>query len=402
MNHIWTRSIYCILFICGLHAANTDPIVLVHGFLGWGREEISGTYYWGGEHDIEQFLRNKGYRVITVSLGPISSSYDCAIETFYQVKGGQIDYGQEHSRKYGLDQRPERKKYIGLYPEWDENHPVHLIGYSFGGITSRMLLYLLNNTFVDDSTGLPNESVLLGSSLPGWVKSITTMSTPHNGATISNIVTDILPFTDNLLPVANMISSNYYDFDLDHWGISKREKESWPLYLIRLKNHTAWATKNNVGWDSSIQGAKELNDILIIDPTVHYFSYATTASVLDPVTGFHVPDKHLSWTNYPLCWFMGRNFVDMGNGQSTDSTWFENDGTVNTVSMVRPFTGNNGPEPIKIFSSSEPIEAGVWHFMGKYQQDHKNFIGFFLDDKKMVNAMMDRFENHARILYSLP
>ena len=88
--------------------------------------------------------------------------------------------------------------------------------------------------FVDDATGSPDESMLLGSSLPGWVKSITSLSTPHNGATISNIVTDILPFTDNLLPVANMISSNYYDFDLDHWGISKEEKESWPLYLIRL------------------------------------------------------------------------------------------------------------------------------------------------------------------------
>ena len=92
----------------------------------------------------------------------------------------------------------------------------------------------------------------------------------------------------------------------------------------------------------------------------------------------------------------------MGNGQSTDSTWFENDGTVNTVSMMRPFTGINGPEPMKLFSSSEAIEPGVWNFMGKYQLDHKNFIGFFLDDETMVNAMMDRFENHARILYSLP
>ena len=276
------------------------------------------------------------------------------------------------------------------------------MGYSFGGVTSRMLLYLLNNTFVNDSPGLFDKSVLLGNSFPGWVSSITTMSTPHNGATISNIVTDIFPFTDNLLPVANMISSSYYDFDLDHWGISQKKNESWPDYFMRLKNHTAWETKNNVGWDSNIQGAKELNDILTIDSSVYYFSYSTTASILDPVTGYHIPDKHLSWTNYPLCWFMGRNVVDMGDGQTTDSTWFENDGTVNTISMIRPFTGKNGPEPMKIFSNSEPVETGIWHFMGKYQQDHKNFIGFFLDDEKMVNAMMTRFENHVRILYSLP
>ena len=402
MNQVRIKFIYFLLLVCGLHAANTDPIVLIHGFLGWGREEISGTYYWGGQHDIEQYLRNKGYRVITVSLGPISSSYDCAVETFYQIKGGQLDYGQAHSKKYNLLRRPEGKKYEGMYPEWDENHPVHLMGYSFGGVTSRMLLYLLNNTFENDSTGSLDKSVLLGNSLPGWVSSITTMSTPHNGATISNIVTDIFPFTDNLLPVANMISSSYYDFDLDHWGISQKENESWPDYFMRLKNHTAWETKNNVGWDSNIQGAKELNDILTIDSSLYYFSYSTTASVLDPVTGYHIPDEHLSWTNYPLCWFMGRNVVDMGGGQTTDSTWFENDGTVNTISMIRPFTGKNGPEPMKIFSNSEPVETGIWHFMGKYQQDHKNFIGFFLDDKNMVTEMMNRYENHARILYSLP
>ena len=402
MNQVRIKFIYFLLLVCGLHAANTDPIVLIHGFLGWGREEISGTYYWGGQHDIEQYLRNKGYRVITVSLGPISSSYDCAVETFYQIKGGQLDYGQAHSKKYNLLRRPEGKNYVGLYPEWDENHPVHLMGYSFGGVTSRMLLYLLNNTFVNDSTGLLDKSVLLGNSFPGWVSSITTMSTPHNGATISNIVTDIFPFTDNLLPVANMISSSYYDFDLDHWGISQKENESWPDYFMRLKNHTAWETKNNVGWDSNIKGAKELNDILTIDSSLYYFSYSTTASVLDLVTGYHIPDEHLSWTNYPLCWFMGRNVVDMGDGQTTDSTWFENDGTVNTISMIRPFTGKNGPEPMKIFSNSEPVETGIWHFMGKYQQDHKNFIGFFLDDKNMVTEMMNRYENHARILYSLP
>jgi len=57
---------------------------------------------------------------------------------------------------------------------------------------------------------------------------------------------------------------------------------------------------------------------------------------------------------------------------------------------------------MKIFSNSEPVETGIWHFMGKYQQDHKNFIGFFLDDKNMVTEMMNRYENHARILYSLP
>ena len=40
-------------------ASNRDPIILVHGFLGWGREEISEKKYWGGENDIQAYLRSK-------------------------------------------------------------------------------------------------------------------------------------------------------------------------------------------------------------------------------------------------------------------------------------------------------------------------------------------------------
>ena len=120
---------------------------------------------------------------------------------------------------------PKEKYYPGLYPEWDENHPVHLIGYSFGGLTARMLIHLLNSTFESNANGKPDESELLGTSLKNWVKSITTMSTPNNGATLSDIVVDILPFTDNLLPLANILSTSYYDFDLEHWNLSKNESK---------------------------------------------------------------------------------------------------------------------------------------------------------------------------------
>ena len=225
---------------------NNHPIILVHGFLGWGKEEVGDKNYWGGEHDIEKYLNDRGYQVYSVSLGPVSSTYDCAIETFYQIKGGQVDYGQEHSEKYKIIRKPEGKIYKGLYPEWDEENPVHLIGYSFGGLTNRMLLHLLNSTFLKSEDGEFEESYLLGNSLRGWIKSITTMSTPHNGSTLSDIVIKSLPFTDNLLPIANLISSDYYDFDLDHWNLSKSEDESFREYLSRLTSHPAWGTKNSI------------------------------------------------------------------------------------------------------------------------------------------------------------
>ena len=63
------------------------------------------------------------------------------------------------------------------------------------------------------------------------------MSTPNNGATLSDIVVNILPFTDNLLPIANILSTSYYDFDLEHWNLSKNENETLQEYAGRLTKH---------------------------------------------------------------------------------------------------------------------------------------------------------------------
>ena len=397
------RILFLVIFQFSiLYGANKYPIILIHGFLGWGKEELGDFNYWGGKNNIEQYLRDKGYEVYSVSLGPISSSYDCAVETFYQIKGGQLDYGQAHSEKYGIIQKPEGMVYPGLYPEWSADNPVHILGYSFGGVTSRRLLHLLTNTIPKDSTGAPEESVLLREKLSGWVASITTMSTPHNGATLSNIVVDLVPFTDNLLPLADLISSKYYDFNLKQWEITKKEDESIVEYLSRLKDHPAWKTKNSVAWDSSVQGAMALNNELTINPNVYYFSFSTVASIRDEKTGYHKPADFINRANYPLGWVIGRTKVDMGNGEKTDETWFKNDGTVNTISMIRPFTGQNGPEPLKHFIPGKPIKKGVWNFMGEYSTDHKGFVGIFINDQARIDEMMSRFESHAQRLYSLP
>ena len=116
-----------------LSGVNQYPIVLVHGFIGWGPDEMGGYPYWGGELDLSRYLESFGFEVFTVSVGPVSSNWERSVETFYQLKGGQVDYGKMHSEKWGIIQKPEDKTYIGLYPEWDQKHPVHSIGHSMGG-----------------------------------------------------------------------------------------------------------------------------------------------------------------------------------------------------------------------------------------------------------------------------
>ena len=402
MNNFCKALIIIIVFLVidqNIFANNKAPIVLVHGFLGWGKDEIENINYWGGANDIEAYLQSKGYTVFSVSVGPISSNYDCAVETFFQIKGGQLDYGKKHSEKYGLIQRPKGKVYKGLFPEWDNNNPIHLIGYSFGGQTIRMLHHLLK-TKVDFENRTPN--ILLDNNLDNWVKSITTMSTPLNGATIADITSKLIPFSDNIMPIINVISTDYYDLDLYQWGLNKKETESLFGYMNRLIQNNAWNTTNSIAYDATLAGAKNINNLVSIDPSVYYFSYSTSCSKKDPSTGFHIPQESLSLANYPLCYLMGRINIKSDENLKTDSTWFENDGTVNTISMVRPFTGDNGPEPMKRIEKGEKPEPGVWNFMGEYNLDHKNFIGFFIDDKEMIDDMMTRFENHAALLYSLP
>ena len=85
---------------------NQHPIILVHGFMGWGRDEMGSYRYWGGKNDIENELTKNGFEVYTSNVGPISSNWDRAVELFYQIKGGQIDYGRGHSKSFGLIQKP--------------------------------------------------------------------------------------------------------------------------------------------------------------------------------------------------------------------------------------------------------------------------------------------------------
>ena len=135
----------CII-VSYLFASNKHPIILMHGFMGWGRDEMNGYYYWGGKMDLESHLKSLGYDVYTVSVGPISSNWDRAVEMFYQIKGGSVDYGKVHSEKFKIKQFPD-KNFKGLYPEWDEKNPVHIIAHSQGGQTARMLEHLLYSSF---------------------------------------------------------------------------------------------------------------------------------------------------------------------------------------------------------------------------------------------------------------
>ncbi|MGL6220539.1 MAG: hypothetical protein ACRC36_21005, partial [Lacrimispora sphenoides] len=48
---------------------NSYPIVLVHGFMGFGREELLGYKYWGGVVDLQEKLNASGHETYTATVG---------------------------------------------------------------------------------------------------------------------------------------------------------------------------------------------------------------------------------------------------------------------------------------------------------------------------------------------
>lgn len=379
-----------LILVSAAGAGNRYPIVLIHGFIGWGQDELKNYHYWGGDINLAETLRSQGFDVLVVSVGPISSNWDRAAEIYYQLKGGQVDYGKAHSREFGLIQKPEGKNYPGLYPEWDAAHPVHLIGHSMGGQTARMLEVMLKSKFAGE------DSDLLGQAHQGWVKSVTTIATPHNGTTLVPLLKDILPFALEYGPILMGLYQSgsltkYYDFDLDQYGLVRLENEDFKEYIHRLQRSPFGKSKNYCGWDLSPDGAVQLNQMYETDPKTYYFSYATYSTRRETSSPKHIPDEEMTWR----VWLNG---YKMGRYEPADSTWYKNDGVVNSISMIAPSKGPGETEPWQTYTGI-PV-PGVWQFMQYIHMCHMTVVGHskFKGDEADLIAL---YQNHCRILYSL-
>lgn len=75
------------------------PIVFIHGLFGWGNVKPFfnlGPSYW------PECIFKMNFDTILVQVGIVSSDYDRSCEVFYQLKGGRVDYGLEHSNSSGI------------------------------------------------------------------------------------------------------------------------------------------------------------------------------------------------------------------------------------------------------------------------------------------------------------
>jgi triacylglycerol lipase len=260
--------------------------------------------------------------------------------------------------------------------------------------------YLLK-TSVSDTSGTVERSILLGKTQNGLIKSITSISTPHNGTTLSTFVSSGIPFLQDMIAVAAVVGNSFYNFDLEQWGFKIDNDENWTSYFKRMQEHPAWGTKNMVSWDVSIQGALEFNSNAIASTDIYYFSFVNSNTIKDTRTGRHVPHKSMSFIIRSNARLMGMKKAYYDDGSSTDSTWYENDGIVNKVSMYGPSTGVNGSDPISNYKESELLIPGQWYVVDDIQMDHKRMVGHGTS-KKDFNMLMEKYIKHIKLLKSLP
>ncbi|KAL5583218.1 hypothetical protein UlMin_015660 [Ulmus minor] len=149
---------------------NLPPIVLVHGIFGFGKGyfDCSNCLYSILFNWVSDFsgAEKKDERVLMPDLGSLTSIYNGAQELFYYLKGGKVDYGEEHSKACGHSQ-------FGHYPEWDEDHPVHFVRHSAGAQVVRVLQQMLADKAFKGFENI-NEN---------WVLSITSLFGAFNGTT---------------------------------------------------------------------------------------------------------------------------------------------------------------------------------------------------------------------------
>ena len=384
-------KIWVLIFIniSVIYASNKAPIILMHGFMGWGRDEMNDFYYWGGSIDLEEYLRSQGYDVYSVSMGPISSNWDRAIEAFYQIKGGQVNYGEFHSETYGIIQKPKGKSYDGFYKEWSEDNPIHIISHSQGGQTARMLEYLLKENFHGE------DSELLAKGKRGWIKSISTISCPHNGTLLADIITENLPFLQKITPLFGAMENSkieeFYNFDLDQWNFKRNPDESVSQYLDRISNSRIKNSKNFSGWDLSIKGAKEFNDLYMTDSDTYYYSYPNY-STKELKNGTHFPD----WEMSLIVWIPS---IIIGTSDKLSSDWYMNDGIVSTISMKYPVNSRNIAAPNKLYDEGS-VDRGIWQVMEPIHQDHHVIIGHKLGNLDVDNMKLF-FSDICKRLYAL-
>jgi len=300
-----------------------------------------------------------------------------------------------------------------MYSEWSAEKPLHFIGHSMGGSTVRVLQQLLENgAFRKHKTSA------------AMIKSLTTISTPHNGT----------PFTDflGLAPSNKAIrwgSPLHFLFAiicilevltcgrvmrllcLDRWSEYHSSGIGWLLRVIFLADHPMISKEDWCVGDLSVRKCMDgfNRDVTTFECT-YYFSYVTQRSRLSPVAERNRKRHWPTPRTHPLMMFLsaagGRWCHSCPRPQEPwdDSLWWPNDGPCPVYSQQYPRrlgsqAGIRQACLERAGKLASKIKCGVWYYSKPIDLDHMSVsMAPRGGDKRSQSQLFDAILKRSRLL----
>jgi triacylglycerol lipase len=368
--------------------ANDYPIVLVHGFVGWGRSEMTvgnlTLYHWGGFTDIQEELKANGSEVYTAEMGPFSSNWDRACELYAEIMNNpEVDYGQAHAAKFGHLRFKDNPLYVPNGDNWfNGKEKIHLICHSMGASTARMLVDLLEEGCLEEMNASDDTSPLfdISQDTTNLVHSVTTISGINNGTTLANCISDLIPCVQELVAGIGAAAGGLncdnpiYDFKMEQFGLVRGDLD-WETYWDNFLASSVLDTDDICLYDLKPTGMYEINGWVEAHPNVYYFSYTTeqTYRRVWPAPHYELPRLDMFPFLMPFGLMMGTYSGTLDYGIVIDSQWWMNDGVVNTYAQKSPLPEMNSMDMVTEYNGTPQI--GIWNHMGLLDSDHWDIMG---------------------------
>lgn len=387
------------------------PYIFVHGMGGWGENDpyYSESPYWGGnlfpgsEDDIIKILNAQGIKAYAPSVGPLSSAWDRACELYAQLTGTVVDYGAAHSEEHNHDRYGfsyEGKATMGT--SWNLSDKINLVGHSFGGATVRLLTSLLAYGNEQELAATGNETSELFKGGHNCVHSCITLSAPHNGSQVANVIYDSPVMMTLIATGLNFVGAtagndfSVFNLQLGHFAITPKQGEERAKFSPRAISNF-YKAEDNCGYDMTLRGAKELNESIRTAENTYYYSYTTVAT--EP-TGLGGRQKPVSTMN--SIFKISSSMISLSEGTTVDGVkiegnWAVNDGIVPLASSLYPLTDADTAKDYEESVETATVNPGVWYYTDTmYGMDHFDFCGtedyptsfeqFYFDMVTMANS----------------